>query len=155
MLYGASGDVRGELGNPSEVEYSSEDINRARTKATNLVDSYISSAYPSQTPFTNTADVPALINTLSDDLSVYFAKRAKHPGMSPLTEDVKTEYYDKSIKLLEQIRDGELEIPELESKRGNIISSTSTNAYTPTFAEDDETGWNIDTDKLDDISDTR
>lgn len=154
LLYGSSGDVRLELANASEEEISASLLNLGRQKATRLVDSFIEKAYPNQTPFTVSTDIPVLINTLVDDLSVYFIKRSLHPGPNPLSEDVKSEYYDKPMEILKFIRDGELEIPELSGKQGDsVISSQS--AYNPTFQEDSELGWKVDSNKESDIDNSR
>ena len=154
LFLGNSGDVRGELGSPSEAEYSANDLSRARERATNLVNSYIEVAYSTQIPFTASGDVPFILNSVANDLAVYYAKRSKHPGPAPLTEDVKTEYYDKSIKVLEEIRDGKLEIPELSSTKGDkIIGNRS--SYTPTFDVDEIESQSPDQDLIDDIVDER
>lgn len=154
ILYGASGDVRGELGNPDELEYSASDILRARTKATNLIDSYVVAAYPSQIPFSTASDVPAILNTVCDDLAVYFARRSKHPGPGPLSKDVKSNYYETSIQILEQIRDGKLEISELEATKGDEISANRED-YSPIFDVDSELESRVDPDLETDISDSR
>ena len=153
VLYGSSGDVRGELGNPSEVEYSADDIDRARTRATNVVNAYLQQSYGSIIPFALGTE-PELLKSITNDLSVYYAKRSKHPTPLPLTEEVKTEYYDKSIDLLKLISEGEMALPGVASALGeNFIAPQS--EYSPTFNEDSEIDWEIDQDKLDDIQDQR
>lgn len=42
-----------------------------------------------------------------------------------------------------------------ESSTGSYRVQCNTTDYTPTFAEDDETAWAVDSDKLDDISNAR
>ena len=153
-LYGSSGDVRAELGNPSELEYSADDIARARTRATNVVNAYVQTAYPSQVPFESGSE-PELLKTVTDDLSVYFAKRSKHPGMAPLTEEIKTEYYDKSIDLLKLISEGTVSIPELEGSSGSSISANS-DSYIPIFSDASEAeDSTLDSNKVDDVADER
>jgi len=153
FLYGSSGDCRQELGNPDEVEYSAEDIRRARERATNLINSYVGKAYPSNVPFAS-GDTPNQLNTLCDDLSVFFAKRSKHHGPAPLSDEIKEEYYDKSIALLEAISKGDVELPELEGKQGDAILAPR-KGYSPTFGEGDELSWDVSPDKLTDESDAR
>ena len=153
LLYGQSGDCRLELGNPAEAEVSAPLLDLSRRKATRLVNSYVKKAYPDQIPFTDSADIPLLLNTITDDLSVYFIKRSLHPGPNPLSDTIKEEYYENNIKTLEQIRDGTLEIPELAGKQINILANKS--QYQPTFNDDSELDWQIDSDKLRDISDER
>lgn len=153
VLYGSSGDVRAELGNPSEAEYSADDLNRARTKATNLVNAYVSKAYPSQIPFSLGGE-PELLKTTTDDLAVYYAKRAKHPGPLPLSEEVKAEYYDKSIDLLKAISDGVVELPELEGAAGDAVSSPGS-TYIPIFGVDNIENQTVDPDLEDHLTDER
>ena len=153
FLYGSSGDTRAELGNPDEAEYSADDIRRARTRATNLINSYIQKAYPSNVPFAS-GDVPDFLDVLADDLSVYYAKRSKHQGPAPLSDEIKEEYYDRSVKLLKLISTGEIEIPELEGKQGDSIIANRKD-YTPICDVDGELDQKIDPDLLSDISDDR
>ena len=51
FLLGTSGDVRSELSTPAELEVSANDIDRARNRATAIVNSYVESAYPGAVPF--------------------------------------------------------------------------------------------------------
>ncbi len=153
FLYGTSGDVREELGNPAELEYSAGDIEDARTKATNTINIYVAKAYPNDVPFT-VSSLPEALNEIANDLAVYYAKRRKHPGPAPLSEDVKEEYYDKSIKLLELIRDGDVALPELVDTSGGDITANRS-AYTPIFDLDNIENQNIDTDLEDHIDDER
>ena len=153
FLYGTSGDVREELGNPDELEYSSADISDARSKATNTVNIYVAKAYPSDVPFT-AATLPEALNEITNDLAVYYAKRRKHPGPAPLSEEVKEEYYEKSIKLLELIRDGDLVLPELASTAGGGISANRS-AYTPIFDVDAIDNHDVSPDLTDHIDSER
>lgn len=149
LIYGSSGDCRLELGNPAEAEVSASLLNTSRRRATRVINSYLERAYPGQIPFSASGDVPELLNSLNDDLSTYYVKRALHHGPSPLSDTIKEEYYDKSIKLLEEIRDGELVISELAGKVGDIGIATQSK-YTPTFSDEkDELNWQIDPDKSD------
>lgn len=153
-LYGTSGDVREELGNPAELEYSAEDIADSRTKATNLVNLYVSKAYPTYVPFT-LGSCPEPIHEITNDLAVYYAKRRKHPGPGPLSEDVKAEYYDKSIKLLELIRDGDVTFTELETNAPDAGYMATRSSYTPIFDVDQIENHVIDKDLEDHIDDER
>ena len=153
LIYGSSGDCRLELGNPSEAEISAPLLELSRRKATRLVNSYIEKAYPSQIPFSASGDVPLILQNLTDDLSVYFIKRSIHQGPSPLSDTIKEEYYDKSIKVLEEIRDNKLEISELAGKQVNILSNR--NKYIPVFSGEDIVDSVIDPDLSNDISDSK
>ncbi len=67
-FYGASGDVREELGNPTEDEYSGTLVERCREKATALIDSALERTYPAEVPFAS-GNVPAIVDSLSDDFA--------------------------------------------------------------------------------------
>ena len=153
LNYVPSGDLRLELGNPSEAETSAELLVYSSRKATRLVNVYIEKAYPSQIPFTVSGDVPSLIESLAIDLSVYFVKRSLHPGPAPLSDVIKQEYYDKSVKVLEEIRDNKLEIPELSGKQVNILSNRD--KYTPVFDNEYIEGSVVDSNLSDDIADSK
>ena len=153
LLYGTSGDVREELGSPAEIEYSAGDIEDARAKATNTVNIYVAKAYPDKVPFV-ISTLPEALNEITNDLAVYYAKRRKHPGPAPLSEEVKEEYYEKSIKLLELIRDGDIVLPELADTSGGDVSALRS-AYTPIFDLDDAENQGIDPDLTNHIADER
>lgn len=150
--YGSSGDVRLILGNPTETEVSATILGLERTHATNLVDGYLEKAYPSKVPFTG--DVPALVDSLTNDIAVYYIKRDTHPGPLPLSEDVKAEYWERPIETLEKIAKRELELPELTSGLTDRIESNRS-AYTPIFDVDNIESAVVDEDLLDDVEDAR
>ena len=154
IRYGVSGDIRSSLGTPTESEYSAASIVLAQTRATNLINAYLEKSYPSTVPFTASGDVPALVNTIATDLSVYYLKRDKHKGPTPLSDDIKGEYWDKNIELLEKISKEEIRIPELESGEGDMIQAPQ-KKYQQTFDEGAIEDSVIDPDKLDDISDSK
>lgn len=154
MNYGASGDVRSTLGNPTEEEISASDISLGRQKATAIVDSYLETQFPSVVPWTASGDVPILINSITDDIAVYYIKRDKHPGPMPLSDDIKEEYWDKSIALLEKIRGGKIQLPELTAETTDAIKSTRKDFY-PIFDVDDITSQKPDSGLIDDIADSR
>lgn len=151
--YSSSGDVREILGTPSEAEVSATKIDLGRRKASRLIDTYLEKPYPGQIPFTASGDVPSIVNEIASDLSVYFIKRDLHPGPNPLSDTIKEEYYDKNIEVLQQIRDGELEIPELAGKQSSILANRS--EYHPICDVDNIENHNIDTNLLSDINDAR
>ena len=99
-------------------------------------------------------DVPALIDDLASTLAVYYVKRSKFPGPGPMAEQIKADFYDKVLEDLEKIKKGEIRLPELTSKVPRDIKS-SQSGYTPIFDVDDISNAAIDSDRLDDISDSR
>ena len=100
LIYGNSGDVRELIGSPTETEISASLLNTARTKATNLIDTMLERKFPDKIPFTATADVPLIINSLTDDIAVFYIYRSKHRGIAPLSDDIKSEYWDKPMDIL-------------------------------------------------------
>ena len=154
ISYGVSGDVRSSLGTPSENEYSASSIALGRLRATNVINSYLEKQYPSSTPFAASGDVPALIDTIATDLSVYYLKRDKHRGPAPLSDVIKEEYWDKNIELLKQIRDGELKLPELDAKDTDLIQAPQ-ESHTPIFDEGSIEDQVVDPDRLDEIADSK
>jgi len=155
MLYlCTSGDVRESLGNPDEVEYSAITLEMSRRRATNLVNTYVQKVYPESIPFVASGDIPGMLETITIDLSVYYCKRDKHQGPAPLSDEIKEEYYDKSISLLEAIAKGDVELPELEGKQGDAVLAPR-KKYSPTFGEGDELSWKVSQDKLADEADER
>uniref|UniRef100_A0A6M3LDP5 Uncharacterized protein n=1 Tax=viral metagenome TaxID=1070528 RepID=A0A6M3LDP5_9ZZZZ len=152
-LYGSSGDVRELLGNPVEQEVTATLIDLAREKATRLVNSYVEVSYPSQVPFAS-GNVPLLLDSLTDDLSVYYVKRALHTGVAPISDEVKEEYWEKPIGILEKISKSEIQISELQDKDGDIVSS-SRSKYTPIFDVDDTVNHILDSDLENDIGNSR
>lgn len=154
LLYGASGDVREELLNPTEQEVSANLLNLARTRATHLVDSYLEKKFPSKIPFATSGDVPGVINFITNDLAVFFVKRSTHPGPRPMTDDDKKLYYDDNVVTLEKIVKGEIQIPEL-STEGNDPIEANRSGYTPVFDIDEIENNVIDPDLEDKISDDR
>lgn len=154
ISYSSSGDVREILGNPSESEVSAIKISLGRKKATDLINIYLEKAYPGQVPIESSSDIPSIVNELASDLSVYYIKRDLHPGPLPLEDGVKSEYYDKSIDILKQIKDGEISLPEFTGKQGDTLLS-SQSEFSPTFDEGPDLGWVVDSDKLENLSNSK
>lgn len=153
FYYGASGDVREELGNPTESEYSGSLIERTRKKASALIDVALERTYPAKIPFAS-GDVPVIIDSLANDFATYYCLRAKHTGPVPLSEEKKEEYWDKPFALLESIAKREKAIPELTSSLKRKILST-TQSYSPVFDMDKPEDWAVDSDLKDKIADDR
>ena len=154
IFYGSSGDIRNDLGNPTETEISASLIDLARKKATSIVDAMLEVVYPSKVPWTVAGDVPMLINSVTDDLAIYYIRRSKHPGPLPLTKEVKQEYWEQPIDLLKRIQKREIDLPELTSSLDSQIEANRVD-YTPIFDLDEIESAVIDPDLLDDIDEKR
>lgn len=155
IYYGSSGDIRNDLGTPTETEISASIIDLARKKATAVVDGMLESAFPSVVPWTVITDVPDLINSITDDIAIYYIRRSKHPGSLPLTEDVKIEYWDKPIDMLKQIQNGAIVLSAFSVATTEDTIMANRSDYTPIFDLDDAESWVVDDDLEDKISDSR
>ena len=154
LIYGSSGDIRVELGSPSELEVPASHILIARTRATRVINGRLEKSFPDSIPFATEADVPLLIGEISNELAVFYVKRAKHKGIAPLSDEVKTEYWEKPMQMLQDILEEKIKLPELTSSEADRIIAKQS-SYTPVFEQDGELEWQLDEDKLDDVSDSR
>ena len=155
LLYGISTEIKRELQNPSEEEVSTSDITAAQRRATRLINAYLGSIVMGALPWTDRTGVPAIVDTLAEELAVYYIKRAKHPGPAPLDNSIKVEYYDKAIGVLEQIQKGQMSIPELESVISASLIQCNRENYRPTFDVDEDINQTQDENLLEDITDSR
>ena len=94
--------------------------------------------------------VPAIIKSLAEDIASYFVMRGLYSGNTP-SINVWIEKYKEAIKTLEKIAEGTLQIEGITVDVGAIQSSTKD--YKRTFDERDETNWNLDPNKLEDLAD--
>jgi hypothetical protein len=154
LIYGVSGDIRIELGSPSEVEVPASHILIAQTRATRVVNGRLEKSFPDSIPFTSSVDVPVLITEIVNELSTFYVKRAKHKGIAPLSDEVKTEYWEKPMQMLQDILEEKVKLPELTATEADRMLAPQKD-YRSTFQEDGELDWTIDSDKLEDISDSR
>jgi len=154
LIYGLSGDVRQELGNPSEVEVSAGKILTARTRATRVVNGRLEKLFPDSIPFTSSTNVPVLIDEITNELATFYVKRMSHKGIAPLSDEVKTEYWEKPMQMLQDIIDEKVKLPELTAAEADRMLAPQKD-YTPTFDEADELNWVVDPDKLEDIADSK
>jgi len=93
---------------------------------------------------------PAIIKSLAEDIASYFVMRGLYSGKMPSTNEW-IDKYKEAIKTLEKIAEGTLQIEGIALKVGIIQSSTKD--YKRTFDERDETNWETDPDKLEDLAD--
>lgn len=93
---------------------------------------------------------PAIIKSLAEDIASYFVMRGLYSGKMPSTNEW-IDKYKEAIKTLEKIAEGTLQIEGITLKVGTVQSSTKD--YKRTFDERDETNWETDPDKLEDLAD--
>jgi len=94
--------------------------------------------------------VPAIIKSLAEDIASYFVMRGLYSGKSP-SINVWIDKYKEAIKTLEKIAAGNLQIEGITVDVGAIQSTTKN--YKRTFDERDETCWETDPNKLEDLAD--
>jgi len=152
--YGSSGDVRTNLGSPTETEVSANLLDLARRKATDLVNGYLEVAFPTNVPWGASGDTPVLINSITDDIACYFIKRNTHKGIMPLSDEVKEEFWEKPVQMLKDIQSGKMQLPELTAAVGDSVEANR-GSYTPIFDVDKVDFSKIDSDLQDVINDAR
>jgi phage gp36-like protein len=125
--------------------------------ADNIIDMKIGKRYT--VPF-GTASVPPVIKSLSTTLSAWGCLRSLYTGEIPASIAQVKEEYDRALKFLDEIQNGDLDIPAGD---GSLIDETSENTkywsstmnYVPTFDVDNELNWHTDINRLQDIGDKR
>ena len=94
--------------------------------------------------------VPAIIKSLAEDIASYFVMRGLYSGRSPSINEW-IDKYKEAKETLEKIAAGNLQIEGITLKVGTVQSSTKD--YKRTFDERDETNWETDPDKIEDLAD--
>ena len=92
---------------------------------------------------------PAIIKSLAEDIASYFVMRGLYSGKMPSTNEWIDKYKEAKVTL-EKIAEGTLQIEGITLKVGTVQSSTKN--YKPTFDERDETNWETDPNKLEDLN---
>jgi len=148
MSYGDDSRARRLYSDFTTTEVSATVFSDSRLKSDTIIDGYMKKIYPGSFPYTGSA--PALINSISDDLTVYFCLRSKKKGLpGAVSGDIKETYYDPSIKMLEDIQAGKIRIPEIAKK--SVIES-NTRQQTPVAGLEAEESWEVSPNRLDEES---
>jgi len=93
---------------------------------------------------------PDIIKSLAEDIASYYVMRGLYSGKMPSTNEW-IDRYKEAKDTLEKIAAGTLQIEGITLKIGPIQSSTKD--YKRPFDERDETNWETDPDKLEDLAD--
>jgi phage gp36-like protein len=96
------------------------------------------------------SSTPAIIKSLTEDIASYYVIRGLYSGRSPSTHDW-VDRYKEAKETLSKIADGTIQIEGVTVDVGAIQSNTK--EYKSTFDERDETDWETDPDKLEDLAD--
>lgn len=106
-------------------------------------------------PFSDTAtSTPPLIRQLSQDLTSWFTYRSLFTRDSVNKNDYLAELADGAMKILDEIRDGKIDIATSTGSVLSEINATSkvystTEQNTPFFGPDNETSWGFDKNLID------
>jgi phage gp36-like protein len=120
------------------------------TRAEAYINGKISSRYDVSGYTSSTA--PPMLRQIAEDITSFYYLRSVFTGDNQnISEWV--ENYGEALKLLDEIRDGKV---DLVNTAGSLIGASTTTSpiesstkdLEPTFNEGDELDWNVDTDKL-------
>lgn len=135
---------------------------KAVSQAESEVDKYLSKRYDlSGSPFNATStSIPPLVVQMSERLAEGYMWQWMSRGSKESLARAKV-LIDGVTANLEGIQKFEMDViavdgsvvPDMPNTAYRVQCNTSN--YTPTFAEDKETNWRVDSDKLDDISSSR
>ena len=122
------------------------------TKAITKADAEIRAAFNADmlTAIDAASPLPAIIKSLAEDIASYFVMRGLYSGNTP-SINAWIEKYKEAKETLKEIAVGTKQIEGITVEVGAVQSSTKD--YKRTFNESDETNWEVDGDKLEDLGD--
>lgn len=147
------------------VNFSATDMSTLASKAVGQaeaeVDKYLSKRYDlSAATFQTSTSIPPIVTQLAERIAEGYMWQWMSRGAKDVVkkgQDLVTEAKEN----LADIRDYKMDVVD---STGAVVADSSTTPYrvqcntsdyTPTFAEDDETKWKVDADKLEDIASDR
>ena len=150
MAYWTKADFRTDVWQVVIAEVPDKILDNAIAIGEGQCNSYLDRSY--DVPFTTPGD---FIKGLSGILSRYWGQILAGHDITHLHEPDK-EAYTQAVDILEQIRDGKIDIPGIDrdaSMADKVYSNTMD--YYSIFNVDHPLNWRVDSDRLDDISDDR
>lgn len=128
------------------------------TWADSVIDLKLSKRY--NVPFATT---PPAIESIATQVAAWKTLRSVFPNEIPSSYETLEEDYKKAMKLLEELKEGEVDLPSygtvagaVEGEKGSSSKIWSnTKGYTPIFNVDSELNQSIDSDLLSDIEASR
>lgn len=168
ILYGASGDVRGEINSfvqastaghyADESEIPGSLIVGSLRKATRLINGYLEPVYSANIPFTAVGDVPVMLDEIASDIACYFVWRSSYAKLGSMPDTKKEQYYDQYVRdnsegkgLLVKIAEKKFQLPELTASSPGESKSVRERGRPPVFDLDDPTRQDVSGRLLDDI----
>lgn len=130
------------------------------SRADSYINAKISNRYD-VSGFDTVGSVPPLLKMLSEDIASYYTYRSQFSADNQNVNEW-TEKFKDAIEVLNQIRDGDMDlvnttgslITELTDTENDMVTS-STEDYQSYFDEDSPLDWKVDDDKLESINDAR
>jgi len=162
LSYASYSDIRSELSGGAEKgdqSYMDESqlhevlVVKSARHATRDINGKLEKTYPGQVPYAASGDVPLLLQSIANDLAVYYIKRAQHPGPGPMSAEVKSEYFDKPMAMLNDIADRKMMLGGLGSTSDDVYDANE--GYTPVFDIDSTLDQGADPERILDIADAR
>jgi len=160
MAYSTVTLVRKSLGDITEAELATSDIEEAIEEADSLIDSYISVKYALPLP----VPAPKMIRRISRNLSACHCYNDVIASGISLDDDPKIKNRcERSMETLENLRDGKQHLiddngdllPANDTSASIPWSSTNTYEHPQFFDVDDDTNWKFPPTMIDDIEDSR
>lgn len=148
MAYCTIAQVTGSAWNVSGMVDASY-VSKAISTADALIDMYLDRRYT--VPFGST---PTLISEIAVPMARYWGKIFHGHDVNHLGEQ-DVQMYQHCIDALTDIRDGKMDVPGATEKAATDKVWSTTQDYTPVHDVDDELYHVPDSDRLDDIDDSR
>lgn len=107
-------------------------------------------------PFSNTADVPKILDEIGSDIATYYVFRSSKAALGKMTDEKKQTYYDQYVDpktgILVLMKDRQMLIPELTAVSPVEGKSIRERNRTPIFDLDSDLNAEVDPKLLDDIA---
>lgn len=169
VFYGVSGDIRNEFNSfqdptnaghyADENEIPGASIISALRKATRFINAYLEPVYGDQIPFSQTSQVPKILDEIGSDIATYFVIRSTKAAIGKMTEEKKMAYWDQytdpKTGILTLMKNREMMIPELTPVSPVEGKSIRSRNRAPIFDLDDILQQDVSPYLLDDIHDDK
>lgn len=127
------------------------------SRQVDLAEGKVNAAIASRYDITGFSAIPPLLSKLTEDIAIY--NILKKSGYRANNRNEYTDDFRSAEETLKALTDGEM---QLTYTNGSMVTSlassrllSNTKDYHDIFNLDDETNWDVDSTRLDDISDTR
>ena len=147
------------MGSRSSNDFKADVIEEAVDNATAFVKgklgkeiaAKVDAAQSGATDEAKSESTDSVVRMIASFIAAHFAYTAQFGAKADSDSDFSTNY-EKATVWLDEIRDGKMDIPGIEI---NLLPKSTTQDYQPAFQVDDPVQHDIDSDRLDDITDDR